>query len=297
LKAPSSPVDEIDAAERRCPLERRIGLGRVEISVAQDELVAALAAQHQRTLEGLVSVLRSEIQRATRLLGVRLNGDIFEFILRDQRIALYLPYVDTDLIQGEIAATGTFYEGDRLEYIRRFFGEFLFGKPVVDAGANIGNHTIFFSRFCKASRVFSFEPNPEVFSILRRNVELNAVTDLVTCRCCGLSSSVNHKIALDMFDHTNIGATTFEVTDSGMECVTIDSIGLDSCGLIKLDVEGFELEVLYGGVDTINRFHPLLVLETFPENKPEVFNFLEGMGYAMKKQFDFKNYLLEFAGS
>lgn len=46
-------------------------------------------------------------------------------------------------------------------------------KIVVDIGANIGNHTVFFANVCKAKKVYSFEPQEKVFEILKKNVEIN----------------------------------------------------------------------------------------------------------------------------
>ncbi len=60
---------------------------------------------------------------------------------------------------------------------------------------------------------------------------------------------------------------------------TLDSLGIQHAGFIKIDVEGCELEVLKGSVDTILRCKPVVMVEVFESNKDDVDGLMKGLGY------------------
>jgi len=81
-------------------------------------------------------------------------------------------HTENDWIYKSIRKHLTFYEIDLLRYIRYVLGNdkgFL-----LDVGANIGNHSVYFASFT-ASTVVSFEPNPDVLPILERNLNINKI--------------------------------------------------------------------------------------------------------------------------
>ena len=60
-------------------------------------------------------------------------------------------------------------------------------KCAVDIGANISNHLVLYAQHIAAKRIYPFEPNPESVSILRNNIALNGLNDIVDHRGIGLS--------------------------------------------------------------------------------------------------------------
>jgi len=93
----------------------------------------------------------------------------------------------------------------------------------------------------KSSIVFSFEPVPETFEILSRNILLNHLEETVSAFQCGVSdtqSSADFKAV----DITNIGATKLsENTNGGIPMTTLDQvIGEQKVDFLKIDVEGME---------------------------------------------------------
>ena len=120
---------------------------------------------------------------------------------------------------------------------------------VVDIGANIGTFAVYAATECRAGRVISFEPHPENFAMLRKNVESNRLTS-VTC--------VNEAVAgvpgkaLLQVSEGNAGAHSLggQRTDGSVEvdCCTlqevVDRFGLDSIDYLKLDCEGSEYGIL-----------------------------------------------------
>ena len=71
---------------------------------------------------------------------------------------------------------GRFYEQDELDLLARLVGS---GKTIVDIGANIGNHTLYFAKMMQAAKVVPFEPNPLAYEVLLAHVLVNGVSDVV----------------------------------------------------------------------------------------------------------------------
>ena len=162
-----------------------------------------------------------------------------------------------DQAAGKIAncmRDGRPYEQPLLEHIyqQRFVG------LAVDAGANIGNHTLWFAAVC-GLRVVAYEP---IWTDqLRANVELNKLDGRVTIEpvALGVAEGVairqgRGRLVPDGTGHSPPGPNRFPVR-------TLDSFDLTGVALIKIDVEGMEAAVLRGGETTIRRDRPVIFVE------------------------------------
>lgn len=164
-----------------------------------------------------------------------------------------------DYIAKKIIDSKVFYESDVLDEIAALgVGEGLF----VDVGANIGNHSLFFSVVLNR-RVVAFEPVENAYAQLVQNVHLNRVEDSVSCHRVALGAEQGRgcmKIVAG-----NLGASSFTADQDGnVALATLDSMLYEknqSIALIKIDVEGLELDVLRGAVKTLKRDAPVLVVE------------------------------------
>ncbi len=141
------------------------------------------------------------------------------------------------------------------------------GDVVLDIGANIGTHTLFFSDAVGSQgHVHSFEPQRIPFLTLCGNVAINSLVN-VTTYPVGVGEYATTMILepTDPFKARNIGGTALGRGDKPGEkvsIVTIDSLDfLKQCNLIKIDVEGMEINVLRGAFKTIQTFRPYLYLE------------------------------------
>jgi FkbM family methyltransferase len=152
--------------------------------------------------------------------------------------------------KGMTGATGNIYTGLHEFYDMGFLLHFLKeGELFFDIGANVGSYTILASGVRKATTV-SFEPIPSTYMALKENVKLNNLESFVVLKNMGLGSekavmkftsqhdTVNHVIAKD-----EISTETIEI-----QVDTVDNLAfIHGCpSLIKIDVEGFETEVLNG---------------------------------------------------
>lgn len=170
-----------------------------------------------------------------------------------------------------------FYEKEMLVALGRLLSK---GDLVVDAGANIGNHSIFFAK-CVGCRVIAFEPVISTFSLLRKNIVLNDVESLVDARNVGLGSH-GGKARIASFDPANIGGTSLSIEAEGdIEIATLDElIPEDRVALLKVDVEGMDLDVLKGAQKLLRRDRPLVVCEAATETQRiPVSAFMAGLGY------------------
>lgn len=173
-----------------------------------------------------------------------ININVFSFRYKEKKVKFYLPNLN-DHIQKIVRYTNSFYEIEMLQDIEQRITE---NSIVIDVGANIGNHTIFFGGICN-STVHAIEPQKDVFEILRKNVELNQLNNNVSLYNFAMGSSKT-KAQISLFDPNNLGATEFKINDSGeVDVRTLDHLFLElkKVDLIKIDVEGMEMDVLQGG--------------------------------------------------
>src|SRR4051812_33524239 len=140
------------------------------------------------------------------------------------------------------------------------------GDTVMDVGANIGTHTVAFSKMVgESGSVLVFEPQRLLFQLLCGNVAINCLTN-VRClqKAAGYSNDIAKIPALSPHESHNFGAVSIrngEIGGENVEVVTIDSLALKSCRLIKIDVEGMEPEVIGGALNTIATLKPILFVE------------------------------------
>jgi FkbM family methyltransferase len=158
------------------------------------------------------------------------------------------------------------------------------GSIVVEAGANIGTHTVELSRIVgEQGRVYAFEPQRIVFQTLCANVQLNSRNNVI-CRqeAVGEAEGVILVPPIDYRSANNFGGLALGSYREGepVPVVRIDDLKLPHCGLIKCDVEGMEVSVLKGAKETIEKFRPVLYVENDRrERSPALIEFLMSLDY------------------
>ena len=152
------------------------------------------------------------------------------------------------------------------------------GDTILDVGANVGNHTLFFSQCVgHEGRVLSFEPQRFLFQILCANALLGRYQNVWPYRLAVGDQQGKVDIPVpNYFRPNNFGgySLSFDTFKEQGDITTIDAIAPDQCRLMKIDVEGMELLVLKGAVETIARTRPFLYFEyNRPEFKEEILRF------------------------
>ena len=189
-----------------------------------------------------------------------------------------LPMKTTDLIQSCIYNGKIYWDISLLEKADKYLKE---GAFVLDIGSNIGNHTLYWANERNARKVYAFEPYPYSYKILEKNVKINNLEDRVKIFPFGISD-VETKGSVIGFCPTNIGGTGFENDKNGdFDFKPLDSLNIqEKIDLIKIDVEGAELNVLNGGMETIKKNLPIIIIETF-SNKDKIEEMLFPLGYEL----------------
>ncbi len=176
------------------------------------------------------------------------------------------------------------------------------GAVFLDVGAHIGTFTLKAARKVGPDgKVLAFEPNPETATLLRDNLAANhlenVVVEAIAC------TDKDQQLTLYAAPINNTGASSLSETNAEYGDSTalkpfqvrgrpiddvVKELNLSRVDAIKIDVEGAELQVLRGAVETLKRFHPKIVLEMVPEQlasfhttPEEVAALIRSTGYTM----------------
>ena len=153
----------------------------------------------------------------------------------------------------------------------------------VDVGANIGNHSVFFQKYFP--QVVSIEANPAVFEILELNTRRFANVRAVNV---ALGEEEGEGI-LTLADDTNEGTGFVSLAENSSNGLPVKIMPLDALtkdleggiDLVKIDVEGFEYQVLSGAKKTLENHRPVILFEYYVKQQCDknVFSLLECCGY------------------
>jgi FkbM family methyltransferase len=160
------------------------------------------------------------------------------------------------------------------------------GAVVVELGANIGAHTLCLAQAAAPGGVVhAFEPQRLLFQTLCANMALNG---LANAHCYhAAAGAAPGSIVVPVMDFSrpgNFGGLSLGTHTVGekVPLTTVDALELQSCRLLKIDVEGMELEVLKGAVQMLQRCRPLLYVENDrDENSLVLMGYIDSQGYHM----------------
>jgi FkbM family methyltransferase len=175
-------------------------------------------------------------------------------------------------VMGEIQRSGGNYEPHVMRALRRLIRK---DAVVFDVGANIGVFALVLSRLAPHGRVFAFEPAPENFDYLEKNLAANGAGNVVAERCAVYDETGTVPFVFSpaspsgSFVPTGVSAGAAHAGDSQqVEAVSMDDYvrrrGLDRVDLIMVDAEGAEMAVLRGAPRTLDTFRPALLVEVNP---------------------------------
>ena len=170
------------------------------------------------------------------------------------------------------AFSEVFFEG---VYNIREFTPFR-GDVVIDVGASYGDTAIWWSKVFGA-RVIGFEPLDDVYRIFQKNIELNNAD--VTAYNIALGNGTN------ISGSTKGKMLSLDTSPGSMNFPTqrLDDFSFQRVDLLKIDVEGFECEVLAGATNTINKFQPKIIVEMHSKELTKKCNkLLADLGYHIK---------------
>ncbi len=189
-------------------------------------------------------------------------------------------YFDTDIFFGPILERFGGYSPGETDLLRHFIKP---GDTVVDAGANIGCHTLTMGELVgPGGAVLAFEPQRAIYYALCGSLALREMWHVVAFQCA--LGEARGSIRVPNLDYTkpaNFGGLVLGGEEGTPTSVfPLDDFGLKSLSFLKADVEGHETELLRGARETIARFRPILYVENDrPANSNRLVYTLLGLGY------------------
>lgn len=192
------------------------------------------------------------------------------------------------------------YEPQILDVIAKYLKK---GSVLVDIGANIGQHSMFSASIVgNTGKIYSFEPIPYVYNQLLDSIKINRFEDIITTHNVALGKET--KTETLYIETNNVGGSSI-VRHHGKEAekITIDvRRGDDLLGkiphinMIKIDVEGYENEVLAGMYKTLIKHRPVIILEFsgklyFEKGRndgDDIISLLQNIGYDL---YDIEDYM------
>ena len=162
---------------------------------------------------------------------------------------------------------------------------------VIELGSNIGSHTVPIAQLVSEGLVYAFEPQNIIFENLCANISINSLTN---CICEKFAFSENNNEILcapnsDFLKPENFGASVLEKSKNNFNySVPVETLDnkfsdLQRLKLLKMDIEGMELNALKGGENLIKRTQPFLYFENDRkgDNSRKVIEYLWNLDYKL----------------
>jgi FkbM family methyltransferase len=283
-----SKIDKIDSDIKN--IVKTIGLSKID---KMDSDIKNIA----KTIDlSKINKIDSDIKDI--MIKLSYKDDIY-FI---QGAIFYLPNYPIDYIQRIIIRSGKFYEQTLLDNLK--FDDY---DIIFDCGANIGNHSIYWALKRNAKEIHSFEPVNTTYNILKKNIELNKLENIIHINNVGLSAKTQNSSILNGTKNIdNIGGTNLIPDENGdLKLLSMDdyiknNFSGDKISLIKIDIEGYEYEMLKGAKQTLLKYSPTIFIEIWGksnffkeenENFKKVNELLESYNYHIIERLSGANYI------
>lgn len=259
-----------------------------------------LSFRYLRTAIWTLLTIEERIENLNVQLKIlaHVKDNIFSFPYKAETIHLLLPLAGYDAIQNCIVSSGQFFEQSLLEKAAKYIPA---GSVVADCGCNIGNHSVFFGKICKAQKVVSFDPQILCAQTCEKNMGINGLKDNAEVVCKALGKK-NGFMKLTNMVPGNCGMARFSTDEKGtIPMTSIDEHGFTRLDFIKIDVEGGQLELLQGAEKTLKRFHPVIWVELLENDGSRGYDYekeiaapeklLISMGYRMIERIAKDNFI------
>lgn len=201
--------------------------------------------------------------------------NLFLFLLLKLKSRLSPPrlkprlWIYQDDVMGHYITAFDSYESDIMIEALALISKFIEpSDSAIDCGANIGNHSIHFFAD-KFKKVYAFEPNPDVFTILKLNSKHYPNIQPIPLAVSNVAESntltiIPHHIGASRIDSADHSANTISITTTTLTDFFAKSS--DRIALIKIDIEGHEEQAIDGAIDVITKHRPVIFFEAAGTN-------------------------------
>jgi len=198
--------------------------------------------------------------------------------------------IDNDHIFNNIRRKKIFYEHDLLFHLFKNIESKK--STIIDVGANIGNHAVYFGKYL-CEKVIAVEPSQLHSDILRKNLSSNLSKNKYEVHQIAVGNEKGN-VTLVFPSEINLGAAKIDRSsnnkDFNSEKVPIDKldniINESNIAMLKIDVEGFEIDVLKGAEKLIKNNLPHIIAEAHDDKHlNEIKKFLKTYNYTILGRF------------
>ena len=163
-------------------------------------------------------------------------------------------------------------------------------STAIDIGSNIGNHAIEFAKYFK--KVICYEPNPRAYDLLATNTKHLKNVEVFNW---GIGSKEEFLQLQENINNIGGSSAKYQIDEKNIVNIEIkpldnDFESLKKVMLLKIDVEGMEIDVLRGAEKIITKFYPLICFEQHKTDFLNCFNETEVIDWLRKK--DYKIYAI-----
>ena len=197
---------------------------------------------------------------------------------------LALPNSDKDHLQRLILNTNSPYE---VGMLRDMASRLSKDSVVLDIGANIGNHSIYLASVV-GCKVICFEPDQGLVKAIKYSAKENNLEEKIITYTVAVGDAEGFcSLAMNPDNPNSVGSQQVVVGNGVVPMITIDSLQLDKVDCMKIDVEGFEEQVLIGALNTIEKSKPIIYAEAWnKESLDKILKVLKPLGYSAGKRFN-----------
>lgn len=173
---------------------------------------------------------------------------------------------------------------------------------MLDIGANMGFYSIRVGQKAINGKVYAFEPDPGNFAILKKNLTLNKLTNVITYN----AALSDKKGTMRLYKHPfNVGDYRLYNDGDFKEYVDVPTLRIDDTirervDLIKIDVQGFEYFVLKGGYSLLEKYKPIVISEFWPRGlynsgaaPADYLSMMKTLGYSVSQIDDEKKVVIK----
>ena len=175
-----------------------------------------------------------------------------------------------------------FYYKCGLKYLYPEIIDDLKGKDFIDGGAYIGDSALMFEKFYDPKKIYAFEPEPKNYTFLLKTIKMNNLKKIIP-----INKGLGEKEAILQLKSEGISSHISNKCDLNVNIVSIDNFVFKNnltVGLIKLDIEGYELKALRGAIKTIIKFKPVLLISIYHNGE----EFFETVNYIKEISSDYR---------
>lgn len=188
------------------------------------------------------------------------------------------------------------YEADNYSFLKAQVNP---GMHIIDIGAHLGLFSAVSSQLAGSTgKIICFEPTPGTYAVLVQTIKLNHCSNVIPVQ--GAVSNKTGSAVFYVSETAGCNSNSLVKNKSDKEAngyevklFTIDSVVQGYSlkpGLIKIDAEGSELDVLQGGMNTFRQYKPILILGLHPhfisqkgDSLEMIWDILELSGYRIKE--------------